>query len=177
MLGLHFDESLRMNVAVSELAREAGWRLQSVLRPRRFFSERQVVNLYEAQVLSFVGSSTAGYYHAAPSVLNALDRVQRRLCRELGLCDEIALDKYNLAPLLKLFLPMISIAGGDSRLVRRSQPLLANVKVASRLCTIGVLQILCDSMVRKKASTSSIAHAAMAMDSDCWACTLTNLYA
>ena len=38
--GLTFDVSLRMDRGISILAREAGWRLQSVLRPQRFFTEK-----------------------------------------------------------------------------------------------------------------------------------------
>ena len=98
-LGLTFDVSLRMCVAVSELACEAGWRLQSILRPRRFFSQRQLVNLFKSQVRSYIEPGIAGYYHTAPSVINAIDRVQRRLLRELGLTEERALSAYNLAPL------------------------------------------------------------------------------
>ena len=99
LLGLHFDESLRMVAAISDIAREAGWRLQSILRPRRFFSRRQLMNLYKSQVLSFVESGTPGYYHAAPSVIASLDRVQRRFLREVGLDESEALVAFHLAPL------------------------------------------------------------------------------
>ena len=99
LLGILFDVELRMGIAVTTLAREAGWRLKTVLRPRRFFTERETVNLYKSQVLSYLESGTPAYAHAARSVLDQLDRVQRRLLRELGLCAEEALEKYNLAPL------------------------------------------------------------------------------
>ncbi len=99
LLGLLYDESLRMGPAMSELAREAGWRLQSVLRPRRFFTQRQPINLNKSQVLSYIESSTSGYYHASSSVLALVDRVQRRLLRELALSEEEALEVYKLAPL------------------------------------------------------------------------------
>ena len=99
LLGINFDECLRMNAAVSELGREAGWRLKSILRPRRFFSKHQLINLYKSQVLSYLESGTAAYYHAADSVLQSIDRVQRRLVRELDLTEEFVLEKYRLAPL------------------------------------------------------------------------------
>ena len=88
-----------MHRGISTIAREAGWRLQSVLRPRRFFSEKQTVNLYKSQVLSYIESSVPGYYHAASTTLHPLDRVQERLCRELGISHEAALLRYKLAPL------------------------------------------------------------------------------
>ena len=48
---------------------------------------------------SYVESSVPGYYHAASTTLHPLDRVQDRLCRELGLLPAEALVKYKLAPL------------------------------------------------------------------------------
>ena len=99
LLGLSFDESLRMGKACSEIAREAVWRLQSVLRPRRVFTQRQVINLYKSQVLSFVESGTPGYYHASQSVLAPIDRVQKRLLREMALSEVPALEMYSLVPL------------------------------------------------------------------------------
>ena len=62
LLGVLFDVELRMGTAVTTLAREAGWRLRSVLRPRRF----SVVNLYKSQVLSFLESGTPAYMLPAP---------------------------------------------------------------------------------------------------------------
>ncbi len=99
LLGILFDVELRMGRATTVLAREAGWRLKTVLRPRRFFTERETVNLYKAQVLSYLESGTPAYAHAAQTVLDPVDRVQRRLLRELGLRSEDALERYNLAPL------------------------------------------------------------------------------
>ena len=77
LLGLTFDVQLRMERRVSILAREAGWRLQFVLRSRKFFHEKQIVNLYTSQVLSYVESSTPRYYHTASTILRPLDRASR----------------------------------------------------------------------------------------------------
>ena len=93
LLGLTFDVELRMGRGVSILAREAGWRLQSVLRPRMFFKEKQVVNLYKSQVLSYIESGTPGYYHAASTILRPLDLVQERLCQEFGITAERAFEQ------------------------------------------------------------------------------------
>ena len=73
--------------------------MQSVLRPRRFFSERQLFGLFKCQVLSYIESGVAAYYHAAPSLLQRLDRVQNRFLRELGVSAEDSIEKYRLAPL------------------------------------------------------------------------------
>ena len=99
LLGVLFDCELRMHSAASRVAREAGWRLQAILRPQRFFREWETVSLYKALVLSYIESGMVAYFHAAPSVLHPIDRVQRRLVRELGLSELEALEKYRLAPL------------------------------------------------------------------------------
>ncbi len=99
VLGCVFDPQLRMHAAAKHVATEAGWRLQTLLRSRRFFTHPELVHLYKAQVLSFIESSTPGLYHAAPSALERVDRVQRRLLRELDLTDLEALRDYKLAPL------------------------------------------------------------------------------
>ncbi len=99
VLGCLFDPQLLMHAAARHVATEAGWRLQTLLRSRRFFTRPELVRIYKAQVLSFIESSTPGLYHAAPSVLERVDRVQRRLLRELDLTEVDALRDYRLAPL------------------------------------------------------------------------------
>ena len=99
VLGCLFDPQLLMHAAARHVAIEGGWRLQTLLRSRRFFSTKELIHLYKAQVLSYMESSTPGLYHAAPSVLGRVDRVQRRLLRELELSELEALQTHNLAPL------------------------------------------------------------------------------
>ena len=55
--------------------------------------------MYKAKALSYVESGTPALYHAAPSVLNRIDMVQRRFLRELGVSEVAALNDYRLAPL------------------------------------------------------------------------------
>ena len=99
LLGVLFDSKLVMHSAARSIATEAGWRLQQLLKSRRFFSTPEIIHLYKAQVLSFIESSTPAIYHASPSVLEPVDRVQRRLLRELGLSEAEALLNFRLAPL------------------------------------------------------------------------------
>ena len=99
MLGVTFDCQLTMKIAVQEIAREAGWRVRSILRCRRFFITSELVRLYKAQVLSYVESMTPAIYHAARTTLDELDRVQRRFLRSIGVTELEALTEYRLAPL------------------------------------------------------------------------------
>ena len=99
ILGVVFDGALRMGAAARAIATEAGWRLQRLLKARRYFTTPELVRLYKAQILSYIESSTPGIYHAAASVLSCVDRVQGRFLREVGLCEVQALSDYKLAPL------------------------------------------------------------------------------
>ena len=99
LLGVMFDPALLMHEAARAIATEAGWRLQTLLKVRRFFTMPELFLMYKAQILSYVESGTPALYHAAPSVLNRIDRVQRRFLRELGFSEEAALNDYRLAPL------------------------------------------------------------------------------
>ncbi len=99
ILGVTFDVCLLMHTAAREIATEAGWRLQTLLRARAFFTTPEMMHLYKAQVLSYIESSTPGIYHAAVSVLARIDRVQERFLRNVGLDDVSALVNFRLAPL------------------------------------------------------------------------------
>ncbi len=99
VLGCVYDSQLLMHVAARHIATEAGWRLKTLLRSRRFFTHPELMRLYKAQILSFIESSTAAVYHAAPSTLERIDRVQWRFLRELGLSEKEALCDFRLAPL------------------------------------------------------------------------------
>ena len=99
ILGVTFDPALLMHEAACDVATEAGWRLAALLKVRRFFSIPEIFVLYKAQVLSYIESRTPGLYHAAPSVLDRIDRVQRRFLRVVGFTELEALELYRLAPL------------------------------------------------------------------------------
>ena len=99
ILGVSFDCQLTMEAASREVSQDAGWRLRTLLRCRRFFSIGQLVFLYKAQILTFIESRTSALHHAAPSVLNTIDRVQRRFLREINVSELEAFKSFNLAPL------------------------------------------------------------------------------
>ena len=99
ILGVIFNSQFLMRAAIRQVATEAGWRLQQLLKARRYFTTPELVHLYKAQVLSYLEDSTPGTYHAAVSVLDRVDSVQRRLLRELGLTELDALLRYRFAPL------------------------------------------------------------------------------
>ena len=98
MLGIEFDCKLLMHSCIHECARLAGLRLHTLLRSRRFYSERQLINLYKGQVLSFVEYRTPGIIHAAPSALASIDHIQDRFLNQLYITASDAFMIFNLAP-------------------------------------------------------------------------------
>ena len=88
-----------MRDAVGELVSEAAWKLASIVRSARFFTDSELVNLYKSQLLSYLEYRTAAIYHACDSILDPLDKFHDKFLRELGISAEDALMHFNLAPL------------------------------------------------------------------------------
>ena len=99
LLGVPFDCQLKMEQAVKELTREAGWKLRTLLRTSHFHCDRELVDVYKSKLLSYVEYRTAALYHATDSVLKPLDAVQSRFLKALGCSEVEALMELNLAPL------------------------------------------------------------------------------
>ena len=99
ILGVLWDTKLTMLLQCQEVAQRAGWKLRTLLRTRRFFTTAELVRLYKSHVLPILEFPTPAVFHAASSVLNLLDRIQRRFLREVGLTEQQALLHFNLAPL------------------------------------------------------------------------------
>jgi hypothetical protein len=69
------------------------------MKAQRFFTTPEIYRMYKTQILSYLERSTPGLYHAAASVLDRVDRVQRRFLREIGHSELVALQDFRLAPL------------------------------------------------------------------------------
>ena len=99
ILGIDFDLRLRMEPCIASTSTDAAWKINAVLKTRRFYSESELMLLYKSQVLSYVEYRTPAIYHACSTLLSRLDRQQRRFLRELDISEEEALLTHNLAPL------------------------------------------------------------------------------
>jgi hypothetical protein len=99
LLGIEFDGKLSMEDAIDELVVEAGWKLQMLIRSRRFYTDADLVGLYKTHLLSFLEYRTAAIYHARRALLERLDRVQTKFLADLSIDDSTALLAFNLAPL------------------------------------------------------------------------------
>ncbi len=99
LLGIDFDCKLVMSTAVGELARSCRWKMKAILRTSRFNTGMAMVNLYKAQILSFVEYRTTAIYHVCDSALVLLDAVQDKILRIAGMSKLEALNAAHLAPL------------------------------------------------------------------------------
>ena len=99
LLGVVFDHALSMKDAIHELVADASWKIASILRTTRFFTDGELVNLYKSKLLSFSDHRTAAIYHACDTTLAPLNRFQERFLSELGISPEDALFHFHLAPL------------------------------------------------------------------------------
>ena len=55
--------------------------------------------LYKSQALSFIEYRTPAIYHACSTILERVDKLQRRFLREIGVSETEALLQHSLAPL------------------------------------------------------------------------------
>ena len=73
--------------AISEIVSAAGWKLRTLLRTRRFYSDADLIVLYKAHLLSYLEYRTPAIYHATRAVISRLDAVQTRFLRDVGVDD------------------------------------------------------------------------------------------
>ena len=99
VLGIDFDCSLQMSDAIHGAVTEAGWKLKTLLRTRRFYNDAELVLLYKSHLLSAIEYKTPAIYHARRVDLVLLDSVQQKFLREAGVDELTALRQFSLAPL------------------------------------------------------------------------------
>ena len=99
LLGIDFDPKLQMCDAIHSCVLDASWRLKSILRTTRFFSDAELILHFKAHVLSYIEYRTPALYHAAATHLLPLDNVLSSFLRQTNVSDLDALCHFNLAPL------------------------------------------------------------------------------
>ena len=100
LLGIDFDIKLQMGICITECIHEASWRLRTILRSRKFYSDQELVLHFKSHVLFYLEYRTIAIYHASSSALAPLDRVLDSFLRDIGMTPTDALLLCNLAPLL-----------------------------------------------------------------------------
>ncbi len=74
-----FDCKLLMDDAAHDVAIECGWKLETMLRSKRFFSGGELIASYKAHALSYIEYRTSAIYHASDTVLSEIDKIQDKM--------------------------------------------------------------------------------------------------
>jgi hypothetical protein len=69
VLGVIFDGALSMTSAIGGVVTDAGWKLRTLLRTRRYFTDAELILLFKAHLLSFLEYRTPAVYHATQKLL------------------------------------------------------------------------------------------------------------
>ena len=99
LLGVSFDTKLKMECAVATLVNDTNWKLRTLLRTRKFFDTKNLIQLFKMRILGYVEYRTAATHHASATALGQLDLVYNRLLQAAGLTKEESLLHFGLAPL------------------------------------------------------------------------------
>ena len=99
LLGILIDPDLRMVSAINDCAQEASWRLRTLLRSRRFFTNREILLHFKSHVLSHIEYRTPGIFHASTTALRPVDNILSCLLRDLDISLDACLHEFNLASL------------------------------------------------------------------------------
>ena len=99
LLGILFDCKLLMIDAIRLVAKLSNMKVKSILQCYKYFTKRQLVELYKSLVMSFVESKTCGIAHACSSHLDKIDSIQSKFLNGIDISDHEAFLHYNLAPL------------------------------------------------------------------------------
>ena len=97
MLGINFDPKLSMHDAVHECVIACNWKLQSILRSKKFYTDADILITFETHILSYIEYRTVGLCHASPYDLRALDEILTRLLVRFEISHEEALMNFSLA--------------------------------------------------------------------------------
>ena len=120
ILGCAFDCKLIMHDCVHETVLSANWKMRMLLRTHRFYSSRDMVNLYKAHILSYIEYRTPALFHASHSTLVPLDMVQNRFLSNIRISIEDAALHFKLLPLR--LRRQIAALGIIQRAVLRKEP-------------------------------------------------------
>jgi len=98
MLGLMIDLDLRMHSAIDQLLSKIRPKSTAILRTRAYYSIGELINQYKTHIWCLVELHCGGYFHAASTLLEKVDQVQRSFLTKLGVSEETAFLDFNFAP-------------------------------------------------------------------------------
>ena len=97
-LECHIDAALRMHDAVHQIVARARPKIRAILRLRAHYSVADMLMQYKTHIWGFTEYANGCITHAAPSLLDAVDRMQRSFLYELNMDEEIVFLEFNFGP-------------------------------------------------------------------------------
>ena len=98
LLGLMIDLDLRMHTAIDQLLSKIRPKSTAILRTRGYYSAGDLLNQYKTHVWCLVEMHCGGYFHAATTLLDKVDQVQRSFLHKLEVSESSAFLDFNFAP-------------------------------------------------------------------------------
>ena len=97
-LGAKPDANVQMGLAVRACVSQVTWELRTLTRATRGHIDAEPILPFKSPILFYLGYRTPAIYHAARTVLVAIDRVLTSFLRKLDISDVGAFVAFNLAP-------------------------------------------------------------------------------
>ena len=98
LLGLMIDLDLRMQTAIDQLLSKIRPKSTAILRTRGYYSAPELLNQYKTHIWCLVELHSGGYFHAATSLLDKVDQVQRNFLNKLEISESTAFLELNFPP-------------------------------------------------------------------------------
>ena len=84
-LGTWMDTNLRMSTNIQKMLARARPKVTALLRSRRYYDVKAMINQYKAHVLCLLEVNPGGFYHAVDTVLEPIEKLQDHYLKELDL--------------------------------------------------------------------------------------------
>ena len=98
LLGVSYDPQLTMFRFLKSLGRRMSNKLAVLLKTKWVHSQKELISQYKTHVMSLCEMVTPAIYHAAPSYLDKIDRVQRHFLKAINMSERDAFLNHNLVP-------------------------------------------------------------------------------
>ena len=92
------DLDLRMHTSIDQLVSKIRPKSTAILRTRGYYSTSELITQYKTHVWGLVEIHCGGYFHAATSLLDKVDQVQRSFLHHLQVSEQDAFLDFNFAP-------------------------------------------------------------------------------
>ena len=96
--GLMIDLALRMHTSLGQLVSKIRPKSTAILRSRGYYSVSELITQYNTYVWHSLEILCDGYFHAATSLLDKVDQVQRSFLHHLQISEAEAFLDFNFAP-------------------------------------------------------------------------------